>query len=66
MFLNYDYINISYIIYSYEQHETKCLLDMLEYYTQANQELSATLGRTAQKLRQLELENKSQQQQSQS
>lgn len=64
MTLEYDYtwINIYYIFFSHEQHETKCLLDLLEYYTHANQELSATLGRTSQKLRQLEVENKSQQQ----
>lgn len=50
--------------FSYE-HETKCLLDLLEYYTLANQELSAKLGSVSQQLRQLEVENKPQPSQSQ-
>ncbi|XP_050526719.1 transmembrane protein 192 isoform X2 [Daktulosphaira vitifoliae] len=39
-----------------EQKDSRCILDLLEYYAHANRELAANLGRTSQKLRQLELE----------
>lgn len=47
--------------YSDEQRNGQCLLDLLEYYAHTNRELSAVLGRTSQRLRELEVENQSQQ-----
>jgi len=55
------YIFFFYVIcYSYEQHG-QCLLDIIDYYSHTNRELAVILGRTSQRLRQLEEENESQQ-----
>ncbi|XP_050439296.1 uncharacterized protein LOC126844881 [Adelges cooleyi] len=43
-----------------EQRDSRCILDLLEYYAHANRELAANLGKTSHKLRQLELELRSQ------
>lgn len=48
------------ICYSYEQ-DGQCLLDIIDYYSHSNRELAVILGRTSQRLRQLEGENESQQ-----
>jgi len=55
------YIFFFYVIYySYEQ-DGRCLLDIIDYYSHTNRELAVILGRTSQRLRQLEGENESQQ-----
>lgn len=43
-----------YHYYSYEQQDDRCILDVLEYYSNANQQLTADLGRVSQRLRDLE------------
>lgn len=45
-------------LYSYEQ-DGQCLLDIIDYYIYTNRELATILGRTSQRLHQLEIENES-------
>lgn len=45
--------------YSYDQPDSQCIIDLLEYYIHVNQELVAKLGHTSQKLNELEIENQS-------
>jgi len=47
--------------YSSEQRDSRCLLDLLEYYSYANRELAAQLASKSERLRQLEVENTAQQ-----
>jgi len=47
--------------YSSEQQDSRCLLDLLEYYAYANRELTAQLASKSERLRQLEVENIAQQ-----
>jgi len=47
-------------VYSNEQ-DGQCLLDIIDYYTHTNRELAAILGRTSQRLHELEIENESRQ-----
>jgi hypothetical protein len=49
------------LFYSSEQQDSRCLLDLLEYYTYANRELATQLASKSEKLRQLEVENTAQQ-----
>ncbi|XP_025207504.1 uncharacterized protein LOC112603228 [Melanaphis sacchari] len=44
-----------------EQQDSRCLLDLLEYYAYANRELATQLASKSEKLRQLEVENTAQQ-----
>lgn len=44
-----------------EQRDSRCLLDLLEYYAYANRELAAQLASKSERLRQLEVENTAQQ-----
>ncbi|VVC29777.1 TMEM192 family [Cinara cedri] len=39
---------------NYDQQDERCLLDVLEYYSNANRQLTADLGRASQRLRELE------------
>lgn len=50
-----------YCCYSYEHQNGQCILDLLEYYVHTNHKLSAILGRTSQRLHELEVENQSEQ-----
>jgi len=49
------------LFYSSEQQDSRCLLDLLEYYAYANRELATQLASKSEKLRQLEVESTAQQ-----
>lgn len=44
-----------------EQQDSRCLIDLLEYYTYANRELATQLASKSERIRQLEVENTAQQ-----